>query len=144
MIPIIDFRSKTCIEEMHRAYTTCGFAIFTNVYDNWLSEFTDWKELMEEFFQLPLDTKKQYQYSGVRGSLTCRAGWGEMGYIQNRSGDLKESITGLIQQECKINTGRQRFQSSNHPLNRSFRSLNNFLISFSTSSKACSNSKKNI
>ena len=91
MIPIIDFRSKTCIEEMHRAYTTCGFAIFTNVYDNWLSEFTDWKELMEEFFQLPLDTKKQYQYSGVRGSLTCRAGWGEMGYIQNRSGDLKES-----------------------------------------------------
>jgi isopenicillin N synthase-like dioxygenase len=90
-IPIIDFRSKTCIEEMHRAYTTCGFAVFTNVYNEWLSEFQDWKHLMEEFFQLPLDVKKKYTYSGVRGSLTCRAGWGEMGHIQSRLGDLKES-----------------------------------------------------
>jgi len=90
-IPIIDFRSKTCIEEMHRAYTTCGFAVFTNVYNEWLSEFQDWKQLMEEFFQLPLDAKKKYAYSGVKGSVTCRAGWGEMGYIQSRPGDMKES-----------------------------------------------------
>ena len=90
-IPIIDFRSKTCIEEMHRAYTTCGFAVFTNVYNEWLSEFQDWKQLMEEFFQLPLDVKKKYTYSGVRGSATCRAGWGEMGHIQSRPGDMKES-----------------------------------------------------
>ena len=46
---------------------------------------------MEEFFQLPLDVKKKYTYSGVRGSLTCRAGWGEMGHIQSRPGDMKES-----------------------------------------------------
>ena len=51
-IPIIDFRSKDCVEKMHKAYTTCGFAIFTHAYDNWLSEFSDWKQLMEEFFQL--------------------------------------------------------------------------------------------
>lgn len=76
---------------MHRAYTTCGFAVFTNVYNEWLSEFQDWKQLMEAFFQLPLDVKKKYTYSGVRGSATCRAGWGEMGHIQSRPGDLKES-----------------------------------------------------
>ena len=90
-IPIIDFRSKDCVEQMHRAYTTCGFAVFTNVYNEWLSEFEDWKHLAGEFFQLPLDTKKKYAYSGVKGSATCRAGWGEMGHIQSRPGDLKES-----------------------------------------------------
>ena len=90
-IPIIDFRSKNCVEQMHRAYTTCGFAVFTNVYNEWISEFQDWKQLMEEFFQLPLEVKKKYTYSGVRGSLTCRAGWGEMGHIQSRPGDMKES-----------------------------------------------------
>ena len=37
---------------MHRAYTICGFAVFTNVYNEWLSEFQDWKQLMEEFFQV--------------------------------------------------------------------------------------------
>ena len=52
-IPIIDFRfEQDCIEEMYKAYTTCGFAIFINVYNEWLSEFSDWKKLMEEFFQL--------------------------------------------------------------------------------------------
>ena len=43
-IPIIDWRFEDdCIEEMWCAYTTCGFAVFTHVYDNWLSEFEDWK-----------------------------------------------------------------------------------------------------
>jgi len=52
-IPIIDFRfEQDCIEEMYKAYTTCGFAVFTNVYNEWLPEFSDWKLLMEEFFQL--------------------------------------------------------------------------------------------
>ena len=42
-IPIIDFRSEdSCIEEMYKAYSTCGFAVFTNVYDEWISEFEDW------------------------------------------------------------------------------------------------------
>ena len=83
MIPIIDLKSDTCEEQMYDAYTTVGFAVFTNVYDEWLSEFQDWKQLMDEFFQLPLDVKKKYVYNGVKGSSTCRAGWGEMGYIQS-------------------------------------------------------------
>ena len=90
-IPIIDFRSNAIEQQMYDAYTTCGFAVFTNVYDKWLSEFQDWKYLTEEFFQLPLDVKKKYVYNGVKGSSTCRAGWGEMGYIQSRDGDSKES-----------------------------------------------------
>ena len=69
-IPIIDFRfEQDCVEEMYKAYTTCGFAIFTHAYDNWLSEFEDWKVLMEEFFQLPLDVKQQYRYSGVKENI---------------------------------------------------------------------------
>jgi isopenicillin N synthase-like dioxygenase len=91
MIPIIDLKSDTCEEQMYDAYTTVGFAVFTNVYDEWLSEFQDWNQLMDEFFQLPLDVKKKYVYNGVKGSSTCRAGWGEMGYIQSRDGDSKES-----------------------------------------------------
>ena len=59
-IPIIDFRfEQDCVEEMYKAYTTCGFAIFTHAYDNWLSEFADWKLLMEEFFQLAKIIKKK-------------------------------------------------------------------------------------
>ena len=59
-IPIIDFRfEQDCIEKMYVAYTTCGFAIFTHVYDNWLSEFQDWKLLMEEFFQLEKNIKEK-------------------------------------------------------------------------------------
>ena len=51
---------------MRNAYTTCGFAVFTNVYDDWLSEFADWKLLINEFFQLPLKVKQQYAYSGFK------------------------------------------------------------------------------
>ena len=58
MIPIIDFRSSTVEKQMHAAYTTCGFAVFTNVFDSWLSEFLDWQQLVEEFFNLS-DVKKK-------------------------------------------------------------------------------------
>ena len=68
-IPIIDFNGKAVEQQMYDAYTTCGVAVFTNVYDEWLSEFRDWRLLMEEFFRLPLDTKKQYAYSGVKDNL---------------------------------------------------------------------------
>ena len=90
-IPIIDFRFEDdCIEEMHKAYTTCGFAVFTNVYNEWLSEFQDWKKLMEEFFQLPLEVKKKYAYSGVKENLGYN--WmEEESLTPSKPGDLKES-----------------------------------------------------
>ena len=91
MIPIIDFRfEQDCAEEMHKAYTTCGFAVFTHVYDNWLSEFQDWEKLMEEFFQLPLEVKKKYAYSGVTENLGYN--WmEEESLTPSKPGDLKES-----------------------------------------------------
>ena len=90
MIPIIDFRSENCIEEMRNAYTTCGFAVFTNVYDDWLSEFADWNLLINEFFQLPLKVKQQYAYSGVKENLGYN--WLEEERLTpTMPGDLKES-----------------------------------------------------
>ena len=91
MIPIIDFRwNDDCIEEMYKAYTTCGFAVFTNVYNEWLSEFQDWEKLMEEFFQLPLEVKKKYAYSGVKENLGYN--WmEEESLTPSKPGDLKES-----------------------------------------------------
>ena len=91
MIPIIDFRSEdSCIEEMYKAYSTCGFAVFTHTYDNWLSEFEDWKQLMEEFFQLSLSIKQQYAYSGVKENIGYN--WLEEERLTpTMPGDLKES-----------------------------------------------------
>ena len=90
MIPIIDFKSSDVEKKMQEAYTTCGFAVFTNVYDSWFSEFSDWKQLMEEFFRLPLETKKNYEYSGVKENLGYN--WLEEENLNpNRPGDLKES-----------------------------------------------------
>ena len=90
-IPVIDWRFEDdCIEEMYKAYTTCGFAVFTHVYDNWLSEFEDWKQLMEEFFQLSLSTKQQYAYSGVKENIGYN--WLEEERLTpTKPGDLKES-----------------------------------------------------
>jgi len=91
MIPIIDFRfEQKCVEEMHKAYTTCGFAIFTHVYDEWLSEFADWKLLMEEYFQQPTDVKQQNAYSGVQENIGYN--WLEEERLTpTLPGDLKES-----------------------------------------------------
>jgi len=90
MIPVINFKGKNCIEEMHHAYTTCGFAVFTDVFDEWLSEFSDWKVLIEEFFKLPLEVKKQYAYSGVKENLGYN--WLEEERLTpTMPGDLKES-----------------------------------------------------
>ena len=90
MIPIIDFRDENCVEEMRNAYTTCGFAVFTHVYDEWLSEFADWKQIVDEFFQLPLEGKKQYAYSGVKENIGYN--WLEEERLTpTMPGDLKES-----------------------------------------------------
>ena len=75
---------------MRNAYTTCGFAVFTNVYDEWLSELADWKLLIGEFFELPLDAKKQYAYSGVKENIGYN--WLEEERLTpTMPGDLKES-----------------------------------------------------
>ena len=75
---------------MRNAYSTSGFAVFTNVYDEWLSEFDDWKLIINEFFQLPLKVKQQYAYSGVKENLGYN--WLEEERLTpTMPGDLKES-----------------------------------------------------
>ena len=45
MIPIIDFHDNNIVHKMYKAYSTYGFAVFTNCYNQWLPEFDDWKQL---------------------------------------------------------------------------------------------------
>ena len=91
MVPIIDFKSTTLEKQMHAAYTTCGFAVFTNVYDSWLSEFSDWQQLMEEFFNQSSEIKNKYSYSGVADNLGY-SGFTTERLAPNKPGDLKESF----------------------------------------------------
>ena len=91
MVPIIDFRSSTVEKQMHAAYTTCGFAVFSNVFDSWLSEFLDWQQLVEEFFNLSDVKKTKYSYSGVTDNLGY-SGITEERLTPNKPGDLKEAF----------------------------------------------------
>ena len=63
MIPVIDFKSETVLDEIREAYTTVGFAVFTNTlssYDQMIMAI--WFDDMKKFFQLPLEKKKKYSY----------------------------------------------------------------------------------
>ena len=63
MIPVIDFKKDNVLEEIRKAYTTVGFAVFTNA----LSEsdqitMNQWFDKCREFFELSDSTKKLYKY----------------------------------------------------------------------------------
>jgi isopenicillin N synthase-like dioxygenase len=63
MIPVIDFKSKTVLEEIREAYTTVGFAVFTNCLSEADSQtMIYWFQQMKSFFQLELEIKKKYSY----------------------------------------------------------------------------------
>ena len=63
MIPVIDFKSETVLDEIREAYTTVGFAVFSNALDEADSaKMNRWHKKMQEFFALPVETKKQYPY----------------------------------------------------------------------------------
>ena len=63
MIPVIDFKSETVLDEIREAYTTVGFAVFTNCLSEVDQAIMDlWFTKMKEFFDLPLSTKKKYEY----------------------------------------------------------------------------------
>ena len=91
-IPIIDFSEMDLAvsRKMHQAFTTVGFAVFTNVYNQWQSDFDIWGDLVKEFFDLPPETKNKYKYSGVEQNL----GYSEMEsewLHPDKPGDLKEA-----------------------------------------------------
>jgi len=63
MIPVIDFKKDNVLEEIRKAYTTVGFAVFTNA----ISEahqmiMNQWFDKCKEFFELSAETKKLYTY----------------------------------------------------------------------------------
>ena len=63
MIPVIDFKSETVLDEIREAYTTVGFAVFENALsDKDQNTMKSWWELMQGFFELDQDTKNKYQY----------------------------------------------------------------------------------
>ena len=65
MIPVIDLQSTDALDRIDEAYSTVGFAVFTNALDEQESMFMNtWFEDMKAFFELPLETKKQYPYEG--------------------------------------------------------------------------------
>ena len=66
MIPVIDFKSKTVLEEIREAYTTVGFAVFTNCLSEADSQtMIYWFQQMKSFFQLQLEIKKKYSIMGA-------------------------------------------------------------------------------
>ena len=63
MIPVIDFKSSNILEEIRKAYTTVGFAVFTNtLQDKDQTTMNIWFDLMKEFFKQDLEKKNQYKY----------------------------------------------------------------------------------
>ena len=63
MIPVIDFQSNTVLDEIREAYTTVGFAVFTNTLNQQDQKtMHHWFDYMKQFFELDLDIKKKYSY----------------------------------------------------------------------------------
>ena len=63
MIPVIDFNSETVLEEIREAYTTVGFAVFTDTLteeDQKIIHY--WFDYMKRFFELELKVKEKYTY----------------------------------------------------------------------------------
>ena len=91
-IPIIDFSEMDIAvsRKLDTAFREIGFAIVTNVYEQYTNDFTIWEQLIKEFFDLPLEVKNKYKYSGVQQNL----GYSEMEsewLHPDRPGDLKEA-----------------------------------------------------
>jgi len=54
MIPVIDFTSETVLDEIREAYTTVGFAVFTDTLSRKDQDtMKEWWKLMQGFFELP-------------------------------------------------------------------------------------------
>jgi isopenicillin N synthase-like dioxygenase len=63
MIPVIDFKSESVLEEIREAYTTVGFAVFTNALSTLDKNIMNsWFDNMKEFFTLDQEVKRKYNY----------------------------------------------------------------------------------
>jgi len=91
MIPVIDFREAKLLEKIREAYTTVGFAVFTNsLLPNDEKTMNEWFEQMKSFFQLDLKVKKQYSYD-AETNLGYSV-WGAENVDPTAPKDMKESF----------------------------------------------------
>ena len=65
MIPVIDLKAQDALDRIDEAYTTVGFAVFTNALDaEDNTNMKNWQQQMKAFFDLPMEVKQQYPYEG--------------------------------------------------------------------------------
>ena len=65
MIPVIDLNSSYANQHIEDAYTSVGFAVFTNSLTQIeKSDIISWFSEMKAFFNLPDEIKKKYPYEG--------------------------------------------------------------------------------
>ena len=65
MIPVIDLKSSNVLTQIEDAYTTVGFAVFTNALDTQDQiDINCWFDEMKSFFELDQETKNKYPYEG--------------------------------------------------------------------------------
>ena len=63
MIPVIDLMGTNSLKKIEEAYTTVGFAVFTNALDApEATKMKMWQQSMQDFFALPMETKQKYPY----------------------------------------------------------------------------------
>ena len=70
MIPVIDFKGPNVLDKIEEAYTSVGFAVFTNCLTEYeKTSMVVWSNKMKQFFNLSLEQKMQYGYEGVDNNI---------------------------------------------------------------------------
>ena len=91
MIPVIDFQEPKLLDKIREAYTTVGFAVFTNsLLPQDQNIMNEWFTEMQSFFNLDLETKKKYSYQ-TENNLGYSI-WGAENVDPTAPKDMKESF----------------------------------------------------
>jgi len=92
MIPVIDFKGPNVLDKIEEAYTTVGFAVFTNCLTEYeKTSMVVWSNIMKQFFNLSLEQKMQYGYEGVETNIGYTM-WLKENVDPNAPKDMKESF----------------------------------------------------
>jgi len=92
MIPVIDFKGPNVLDKIEEAYTSVGFAVFTNCLTEYeKTSMVVWSNKMKQFFNLSLEQKMQYGYEGVDNNIGYTM-WLKENVDPNSPKDMKESF----------------------------------------------------